>query len=149
MTDKIVINGEATDIGKLILSPTRTYLPVIKSLFEQCRAGITGMIHCTGGAQTKVLKFVDDVHIIKDNLLPIPPLFHIIKEESGTDWRELYQVLNMGHRLEVYLEPAYADKVLAIANKYQIEAKIIGKVEKSDKNKASILAPNGEWLIYE
>jgi len=149
LTDKIVINGEATDIGKLILSPTRTYLPVIKSLFEQCRAGITGMIHCTGGAQTKVLKFVDNVHVIKDNLLPLPPLFHIIKEESGTDWRELYQVLNMGHRLEVYLAPAYAEKILSIADKYQIEAKIIGKVEKSDKNKVSILAPNGEWLIYE
>lgn len=148
LTDKVVINGQETNIGKLILSPTRTYLPVIKHLFDQCRKGITGMIHCTGGAQTKVLKFVENVHVIKDNLLPIPPLFQIIKEESGTDWKELYQVLNMGHRLEVYLEPEYAEEVLKIAKKYQIEAKIIGKVTASDKNKVSILAPNGEWLEY-
>lgn len=149
LTDKVLIDGVAMDIGKLILSPTRTYLPVIKSLLEECRAGITGMIHCTGGAQTKVLKFVDGVHIIKDNLLPIPPLFQIIKEEAGTDWRELYQVLNMGHRLEVYLDPAHATKVLEIANKYQIEAQIIGRVEQSAKNKVSILAPSGEQLEYE
>jgi len=149
LTDIVVINGVETNIGKLILSPTRTYLPVIKTLFEQCRKGITGMIHCTGGAQTKVMKFVEGVHVIKDNLLPVPPLFQIIKEESGTDWKELYQVLNMGHRLEVYVEPTYAKEVLKIAEKYQIEAKIIGKVEKSKKNKVSILAPNGEWQIYE
>lgn len=148
LTDKVVINGMETNIGKLILSPTRTYLPIIKSLFDQCRKGITGMIHCTGGAQTKVMKFVDQVHVIKDNLLPIPPLFQIIKEESGTDWKELYQVLNMGHRLEVYMEPEYAEKALKIAKKYQIEAKIIGKVEASDKNKVSILAPDGKWLEY-
>ena len=149
LTDKVVINGVETNIGKLILSPTRTYLPVIKSLLEQCRKGITGMIHCTGGAQTKVMKFVEGVHVIKDNLLPIPPLFQIIKEESGTDWKELYQVLNMGHRLEVYVEPLYAKEVLKIAEKYHIDAKIIGKVEKSKKNKVSILAPNGELLVYE
>lgn len=149
LTDKVVINGVETDIGKLILSPTRTYLPVIKSLFEHCRKGITGMIHCTGGAQTKVMKFVEGVHVIKDNLLPVPPLFQIIKEESDTDWKELYQVLNMGHRLEVYVEPSYAKEILKIAEKYHIEAKIIGKVEKSKKNKVSILAPNGEWVVYE
>ncbi len=149
LTDKVVINGVETNIGKLILSPTRTYLPVIKTLFEQCQDGITGMIHCTGGAQTKVMKFVEGVHVIKDNLLPVPPLFQIIKEESGTDWKELYQVLNMGHRLEVYIDPTHAEDVLKVAKKYKIEAKIIGKVEKSEKNKVSILAPNGEWLIYE
>ena len=149
LTDKVVINGTETDIGKLILSPTRTYLPVIKEIFEQCREGLTGMIHCTGGAQTKVLNFIDKVHIIKDNLLPIPPLFQIIKEESGTDWRELYQVLNMGHRLEVYLQPKFAESVLTIANKFGIEAKIIGKVEASNKGKVSILAPSGKWLEYE
>jgi len=150
LTDPIIIDGVETDIGKLILSPTRTYLPVIKSIFEECREGLTGMIHCTGGAQTKVLKFIDDnVHVIKDNLLPIPPLFQIIKEESGTDWRELYQVLNMGHRLEVYLQPKFADSVLEIANKFGIEAKIIGKVEASKKGKVSILAPGGKWLEYE
>jgi len=148
LTDKVVINGQELTIGKLLLSPTRTYLPVIKTLFDRCRKGITGMIHCTGGAQTKVLKFVDGVHVIKDNLLPIPPLFRIIKEESGTDWKELYQVLNMGHRLEVYLEPAYAKEVLKIAKKYKIEAKIIGKVTASNKNKVSILAPDGKWLAY-
>jgi len=149
LTDKVVIDGVETDIGKLILSPTRTYLPVIKDIFEQCRPGLTGMIHCTGGAQTKVLNFIDKVHVIKDNLLPIPPLFQIIKEESGTDWRELYQVLNMGHRLEVYLQPKFADSVLEIANKFGIEAKIIGKVEASNKGKVSILAPSGKWLEYE
>ena len=149
LTDEVVINGTTTDIGKLILSPTRTYLPVIKEIFEQCRAGLTGMIHCTGGAQTKVLNFIDKVHVIKDNLLPIPPLFQIIKEESGTDWRELYQVLNMGHRLEVYLQPKFAESVLEIANKFGIEAKIIGKVEASNKGKVSILAPSGKWLEYE
>jgi len=149
LTDKVVIDGVETDIGKLILSPTRTYLPVIKDIFEQCRPGLTGMIHCTGGAQTKVLNFIDKVHVIKDNLLPIPPLFQIIKEESGTDWRELYQVLNMGHRLEVYLQPKFADSVLEIANKFGIEAKIIGKVEASNKGKVSILAPSEKWLEYE
>ena len=149
LTDKVVIDGVETDIGKLILSPTRTYLPVIKDIFEQCRPGLTGMIHCTGGAQTKVLNFIDKVHVIKDNLLPIPPLFQIIKEESGTDWRELYQVLNMGHRLEVYLKPKFADSVLEIANKFGIEAKIIGKVEASNKGKVSILAPSEKWLEYE
>ncbi len=149
LTDKVVINGVETDIGKLILSPTRTYLPVIKSIFEECRAGLSGMIHCTGGAQSKVLKFVDnDVHIIKDNLLPIPPLFQIIKEESGTDWQEMYQVFNMGHRLEVYLKPAYAEKVVAIGKKYNIDAKIIGRVEAADQRKVSILAPEDQWLSY-
>ena len=149
LTDKVMINGVETDIGKLILSPTRTYLPVIKSIFEQCREGLSGMIHCTGGAQSKVLKFVDNnVHIIKDNLLPIPPLFKIIKEESETDWQEMYQVFNMGHRLEVYLKPAFAEKVVAIGKKYNIDAKIIGRVEAADQRKVSILAPEEEWVSY-
>ena len=149
LTEKIVIDGKEMDIGKLLLSPTRTYLPVIKNIFDDCRSGLTGMIHCTGGAQTKVLKFVDEkVHVIKDNLLPIPPLFQIIKEESGTDWRELYQVLNMGHRLEVYLKPAYAKEVLAIAKKFGIDAQIIGRVEAAEQRKVSIKTPDGDWLEY-
>ena len=148
LTDKVVVNGQETNIGQLILSPTRTYLPVIKTIFDYCRAGVTGMIHCTGGAQSKVLKFIDKVHVIKDDLLPIPPLFQIIKEESGTDWKELYQVFNMGHRLEVYLQPKYAKDVLKIANTFGIEAKIIGKVEASEQSRVSILAPNKEWISY-
>lgn len=140
LTDMVAIGNESISVGKLILSPTRTYLPVIAKILEELPKQISGMIHCTGGAQTKVMKFVEGVHVIKDNLLPIPPLFELIQKEAKTDWREMYQVFNMGHRLEVYLDPANADRIISIAKAFNIEAQIIGHVEASDTNKLTIKA---------
>lgn len=133
LTDEVVIGDTTTDVGRLILSPTRTYLPVLKVLLSELKGQLNGLIHCTGGAQTKVMKFVDDnVHIIKDNLLPTPPLFEMIQKESGTEWKEMYQVFNMGHRLEVYLKPEHAAQVIEISKRFNIDAQVIGKVEASD-----------------
>ena len=148
LTDKIEIEGVATDVGKLILSPTRTYLPVIKKILENFPNQINGMIHCTGGGQTKVSKFIDNVHVVKNNFLPIPPLFQLIKEESGTSWKEMYQVFNMGHRLELYVPPAIATQIIQISNDFGIPAAIIGHVEKSDQKKVSIIDPEGKILVY-
>ena len=125
--------------GKLVLSPTRTYAPVIKKIFEKHRADIHGMIHCSGGAQTKVLHFIDNLRVIKDNMFPVPPLFRTIKEESGADWKEMYKVFNMGHRMEFYVPAAIADEIIAISGKYGIEAKVIGRVEASETGKAEVL----------
>ena len=125
LTDKIDIDGEQMDVGKLVLSPTRTYLPIIKAILEEFSGQIDGMIHCTGGAQTKVIKFVDKVHIVKDNLLAIPPLFQMIKEEAATDWREMYQVFNMGHRLELYVKPEIAERIIAYQNHLMCMAKLL------------------------
>lgn len=130
------------DAGKLVLSPTRTYAPVIIKLLNELKGKIDGMVHCSGGAQTKVLHFVDDVHVIKDNLFPIPPLFHMIKEESGTDWKEMYKVFNMGHRMEVYLDPKHAEEVIAISKSFGIDAQIVGRVEEGAK-KLTITTENG------
>jgi phosphoribosylformylglycinamidine cyclo-ligase len=129
----------------LVLSPTRTYLPVIKAILEQCKADITGLIHCSGGGQTKVLHFVENVHIIKDNFFPTPPLFDLIQKESGTDWKEMYKVFNMGCRLEVYTDEQTASKIIAIANAYNIDAQIIGRVEKSDTKKVTMVTTNGTF----
>jgi phosphoribosylformylglycinamidine cyclo-ligase len=147
LTEKIKINDDLEiTVGKLILSPTRTYAPVVKTLLDQIRPQIHGMVHCSGGAQTKVLHFVDDLHIIKDNLFPIPPLFRLIQEQSGTSWQEMYKVFNMGHRLEVYLEEAYAQQVIDIATSFGIEARIVGHVEAHEGKKVTI---KSEFGVFE
>lgn len=130
--------------GKLVLSATRTYAPVIIKLLDRLAGKIDGMVHCSGGAQTKVLHFVDDVHVIKDNLFPIPPLFKMIHEESGTEWKEMYKVFNMGHRMEVYLDPKDAEEVIAISKSFGIDAQIIGRVEEGKKS-LTITTENGEF----
>lgn len=122
-------NGQSVPAGKLILSPTRTYAPVIKTLFDQLRSDIHGMVHCSGGAQTKVLHFVENLHIIKDNLFPVPPLFRLIQEESQTPWQEMYKVFNMGHRMEIYLHPTQAQTVIDVSRSFGIDAQVIGHVE--------------------
>ncbi len=129
------VKGSPVDAGHLVLSPTRTYAPVVKRMLDELRPKIHGMVHCTGGAQTKVLHFVgDNCRVIKDNLFPIPPLFHTIAQESGTDWAEMYKVFNMGHRLEVYLAPENADQVIAISKSFNIDAQIIGRIEEGPRS---------------
>ncbi|MDE5627391.1 MAG: phosphoribosylformylglycinamidine cyclo-ligase, partial [Candidatus Amulumruptor sp.] len=125
------VEGTPLDAGRLVLSPTRTYAPVVKKLLAEMRPAIHGMVHCTGGAQTKVLHFVEGVTVIKDNLFPTPPLFALIQSQSGTDWAEMYKVFNMGHRLEVYVSPEDAAKVMEISESFGIEARIVGRVEPS------------------
>ena len=137
------------NIGELILSPTRTYAPVVKKILEKIpRDRIKGMIHCTGGGQTKILHFIDKNHVIKDNLFDIPPVFKLIQNESGTDWMEMYQVFNMGHRLEFYLDVDDAKKIIDISNSFNIDAKIIGKVEKANKKRLSIKSDRGQFDYY-
>ena len=143
LTDSV--EGSPVNAGKLVLSPTRTYAPVVKRLLDEMRADIHGMVHCSGGAQTKVLHFVENVHVIKDNLFPVPPLFRTIKEQSGTDWKEMYKVFNMGHRLEVYLDPANAQKVIEISKSFNIDAQIIGRIEKSDNTSLTIKSEFGTF----
>ncbi|MFN5878299.1 MAG: AIR synthase related protein [Flavobacteriales bacterium] len=137
------VEGSPIDAGKLVLSPTRTYAPVIKKILDNHRSEIHGMVHCSGGAQTKVLHFVSDVHIIKDNLFSIPPLFKLIQEESGTEWKEMYKVFNMGHRMEIYVSPEIADSIIAISKSFNIEAQIVGRVEKNEGKKLTITSPYG------
>jgi phosphoribosylformylglycinamidine cyclo-ligase len=149
LTDTIDIDGKAIPVGKLVLSPTRTYLPVIKQLFTELRPHLHGMIHCTGGGQTKVVKFIDNLEIIKDNLLPVPPLFTLIQEEAGTSWQEMYQVFNMGQRLEVYLPAAQAARVIAISQSFGIDAQVVGRVVTSDQPKVSIHSPHGQFTYHE
>lgn len=129
---------ESIDMGKLVLSPTRTYAPVIKQILDNYRSRIHGMVHCSGGAQTKVLHFIDNLHIIKDNLFEIPPLFRIIQEQSGTDWAEMYKVFNMGHRMELYVPEEIAAELIAISESYGIEAKVVGRCEKAENRKLTI-----------
>ncbi|MBP7359504.1 MAG: phosphoribosylformylglycinamidine cyclo-ligase [Prevotella sp.] len=129
------IGGVDVNAGQLVLSPTRTYAPVIKKVLDEMRPEIHGMIHCTGGAQTKVLHFVgENCHVIKDNMFPVPPLFKIIRDESQTDWKEMYKVFNMGHRMEVYVRPEVAHKIIEIANSFNIDAQIIGHIEDGKKS---------------
>lgn len=135
--------GLFVDMGKLVLSPTRTYAPIMVDVLKYLREQIHGIIHCSGGAQTKVLHFVDNLHIVKDNLFDTPTLFNIIQEESGTDWKEMYKVFNMGHRLEVYLEERYAEEIMDIAETLGVEAKIIGRVEASDTKKLTVSGKHG------
>ena len=136
----------SVDVGKLVLSPTRTYAPIIKRILEKYRSNVHGMIHCSGGAQTKVLHFVDDVHVIKDNLFDIPPLFDLIQKESNTDWKEMYKVFNMGHRMELYVPEEIADSIIAISNSFGVEAKVIGRVEANDGKKLTIKSSFGEFI---
>lgn len=152
--DDLVYSGsksltDATDsplnAGKLVLSPTRTYAPVIKKILDAHRNDIHGMVHCSGGAQTKVLHFVDNVHIIKDNLFPIPPLFKLIQEESKTEWKEMYKVFNMGHRMEVYVPQEVANDIIAISKSFNIDAQIVGRVEKHEGKKLTITSEFGEF----
>ncbi|MEN5232217.1 AIR synthase related protein [Sphingobacterium faecium] len=149
LTDKITVEtGEDITAGKLVLSPTRTYAPVIKTILDQYRSQIDGMVHCSGGAQTKVLHFVDGVHVIKDNLFPIPPLFELIQKESNTDWKEMYKVFNMGHRMELYVPEEIAAGIIAISESFGIPAQIIGRVEASDTKQVTVKSPYGEF-VYE
>lgn len=143
LTDKI--EGLGLDAGKLVLSPTRTYAPVIRTVIKELAPHIHGMIHCSGGAQTKVMNFVDDIHIIKDSLFDIPPLFRIIQEESGTDWKEMYKVFNMGHRFEIYIKPDHAPRIMDIASLFNMDAKIIGHCEAGSGKKLTIKSEEGSW----
>jgi phosphoribosylformylglycinamidine cyclo-ligase len=143
LTDKVV--GSPMDAGKLVLSPTRTYAPVLNAILGRHRNKIDGLVHCSGGAQTKVLHFVDAVHIVKDNLFEIPPLFKMIHEQSNTDWKEMYQVFNMGHRMEIYCSEEVAQDCIEISKSFDIEAKIVGRVEASDQKKLSLITPNGNY----
>ncbi len=143
LTDKV--QDSPLDAGKLVLSPTRTYAPVVKKLLDALRPQIHGMIHCSGGAQTKILHFVDGVHVIKDNMFPIPPLFRTIQEQSKTDWKEMYKVFNCGHRFEVYLPKEYAQQVIEISKSFGIDAQIIGRVEPSDHTHLTIHSEYGTF----
>lgn len=137
-----------TTVGKLLLSPTRTYAPVIKKVLEKHRKKISAMIHCSGGGQTKVLKFSKNIHIIKDNLFEVPPLFHLIQSESKTGWKEMYKVFNMGHRMEIYTSEKAAGEIISIAKSFNVEAKIIGRCEKAKKTKLTVKSEFGEF-VYE
>ena len=143
LTQKIEALG--LDAGKLLLSPTRTYAPVIKKMLEQYRDAVHGMIHCSGGGQTKVLNFIDGLHIIKDNMFDVPPLFRIIQEESKTPWDEMYEVFNMGHRFEIYTDQKNAEPIMAIAREFNVEARIIGRVEPANGKKISIVTKEGKY----
>ena len=144
LTDKV--ENSPIDAGKLVLSPTRTYAPIIKKILEKYNAtDIHGMVHCSGGAQTKILHFVDNLHIVKDNLFPVPPLFKLIQEQSKTDWKEMYQVFNCGHRMELYVNPAVAEDLIAISKSFGVAAKIVGKVEASATKKLTITSEYGTF----
>ncbi len=134
------------DAGKLVLSPTRTYAPIIKKILENHRKDIHGMVHCSGGAQTKILHFIEDLHVIKDNLFEIPPLFKLIQEQSKTDWKEMYQVFNCGHRMELYVPQEIAEDIIAISKSFNVNAQIVGRVEVSDKKKLTINSEYGEFV---
>jgi phosphoribosylformylglycinamidine cyclo-ligase len=133
------------NIGKLVLSPTRTYAPIIKDILSKYRNKINGMVHCSGGAQTKILHFIDNLHIIKDNMFDTPPLFKMIQKESSTDWKEMYKVFNMGHRMEIYVNEDLASEIINISKSYDVDAQIIGRVEYSDEKKLSIMSKHGEF----
>ena len=142
------IAGTPLDAGRLILSPTRTYAPIIRQVLDELRPRIHGMVHCSGGAQTKVLHFVDKVHVIKDKLFPTPPLFELIQQESGTPWQEMYKVFNMGHRMELYVAPEDAARIIEISESFGVEAQIIGRVEAAERKQLTIHSPYGT-LSYE
>lgn len=143
LTDKV--EGSPIDAGKLVLSPTRTYAPVVRRLLDELRPHIHGMIHCSGGAQTKIMHFVENMHVIKDNLFPVPPLFRTIHEQSGTEWSEMYKVFNMGHRFEIYLPQEHAERVIEISRSFNIDAQIVGRVEAAPGNCLTIHSEFGEF----
>jgi len=142
LTDK---TATPLDAGKLVLSPTRTYAPVVRQVLNEMRSEIHGMVHCSGGAQTKVLHFVDNVHVVKDNLFSTPPLFELIQRESGTSWQEMYKVFNMGHRMELYVQPQNAERIIAIAKGFNIEAQVVGRVEKAVQKSLTIVSDKGRF----
>ena len=144
LTDSV--EGSPIDAGRLVLSPTRTYAPVVRRMLDAMRPQIHGMVHCSGGAQTKILHFVDNVRVVKDNLFSVPPLFRTIHEQSGTDWKEMYKVFNMGHRLEVYLAPENAQKVIEISESFGIPAQIVGRIEECDHKELIIKSEFGEFV---
>ncbi len=147
LTDMVDIgNGQFITAGKLVLSPTRTYAPIIKKMLDGYRSQIHGMVHCSGGAQTKVLHFIDDLHIIKNNLFPVPPLFKLIQEESKTSWQEMYKVFNMGHRMELYVPQEIAQELIDISKSFGVDAQIIGRVEAADKKQVTIQSEFGEFI---
>jgi phosphoribosylformylglycinamidine cyclo-ligase len=143
------IDGSPIDAGKLVLSPTRTYAPIIKQILDKHRSEIHGMVHCSGGAQTKVLHFVDNVHVIKDNLFPTPPLFDLIQKESNTDWKEMYKVFNMGHRMELYVKPDIAESIISISKSFDVDARIVGRVESSTEAKVTIKSDKGNFEYFK
>ena len=144
LTDKVA--DSPIDAGKLVLSPTRTYAPIIKEILSKYTSDdVHGMIHCSGGAQTKILHFVDDLHIVKDNMFPIPPLFKLIQEQSKTDWKEMYQVFNCGHRMELYVSPAIAEDIITISKSFNVNAQVVGSVEVSDKKQLTIKSDYGTF----
>ena len=156
LSDFLVYSGSknVTDIhsdlnltfGKLVLSPTRTYAPIIKEILSFYRNDVHGMIHCSGGAQTKILHFIENLHIIKDNMFEVPEIFNIIQSESNTDWHEMYKVFNMGHRMELYVNQEVADDIISISKKFGVDAKVIGRVEESKEKKLSIITPKGKYI---
>jgi phosphoribosylformylglycinamidine cyclo-ligase len=148
LTDEVAISDSLSiTAGKLVLSPTRTYAPVLKKILDQYRANIHGLVHCSGGAQTKVLHFINnDVHVIKDNLFPIPPLFKLIQEQSGTAWAEMYKVFNMGHRMEIYVPAAIAEDIISISKSFNIDAQIIGRVEKGTQKQVTLTSEFGTFV---
>ena len=139
------VEGSVLDAGKLVLSPTRTYTPIIKVILDKYRSKINGMVHCSGGAQTKVLHFVDNVHVIKDNLFALPPVFRLIQEQSGTDWKEMYKVFNMGHRMELYVPEEIAQDIISISKSFNVDAQIIGRVEHFKGKKLTINSEFGTF----
>lgn len=142
------VENSPINAGKLVLSPTRTYAPVIKKILDSHRRNIHGMVHCSGGAQTKVLHFVENVHVIKDNLFPVPPLFEMIQKESSTDWKEMYKVFNMGHRMELYVPKELANEIISISKSFGIDAKIVGRVEKAETKKVTISSEKGTFEYF-
>jgi phosphoribosylformylglycinamidine cyclo-ligase len=149
LTDKVEVPGfGAIDAGLLVLSPTRTYAPVIKKVLEGYRSQIHGLVHCSGGAQTKVLHFIDNLHVIKDNLFPIPPLFSLIQEQSGTGWKEMYQVFNMGHRMELYVPEHIAAEIIKISKSFNIDAQIVGRVEAAEVKQVTVRSEKGEFIYH-
>jgi phosphoribosylformylglycinamidine cyclo-ligase len=146
VTDKI--EKTPLPLGKLVLSPTRTYAPVILPVLKELRNRIHGIIHCSGGAQTKVLHFIDSLHVIKDNLFPVPPLFDLIYEQSATTWEEMYKVFNMGHRMEIYVAASDADRIINIAKGFSVEAKVIGRVETASQKTVTVRGPHGEFAYH-
>ncbi len=140
------VEGSPLNAGKLVLSPTRTYAPVMVEILKKFRNQIGGLIHCSGGAQTKVLHFVNNVHVIKDNLFELPPLFKMIQEESGTSWKEMYKVFNMGHRMEIYIDEEFAEEIISISKSFNIDAQIVGRVEASENRKLTINSEFGNFV---
>jgi phosphoribosylformylglycinamidine cyclo-ligase len=134
------------NVGKLVLSPTRTYAPIVIALLKTLRPQIHGMIHCSGGAQTKILHFIEQLHVVKNNLFDLPPLFKVIQSCSGTDWREMFKVFNMGHRMEIYLEGKFAEEVIQISKSFGVEARIIGYVAPATEKKVTIQSNFGEFV---